>query len=119
MPSPSDVLDRLLRLGEEIAEAVAADNWSRVEELVERRAEVAGTLPDQDEQSVESDLSDAARREKAEALADQNERLTGMLRDRRDEIEDELTQIGQMRNAQDSYGPDTTKSGVLPSELSG
>lgn len=119
MRALSELLDRLLRLGEQIAEAAAADDWSRVANLVERRGEMARPLDDQNEQAVDFDLSEAERAEKAQTLADQNERLTAMLQERRDAIEDELTQIGQMRKAQDSYEAPSSGGGVLPPELSG
>lgn len=119
MPAISDVLNRLLRLGEEISTAVTAENWSRVEDLVERRTEVAQRLEEADDQAVEADLSEAEQQEKLEALDEQKKALTALLRKQRDEIEDELSQIEQMRNAQDSYESNASRSGVLPNELRG
>lgn len=119
MPAVSSILDRLLRLGNQILEAVEADRWARVEELVERRTEVAQALEESEDPVVENDLSDAEQQEMVDALDAQNQRLTALLRTRREEIEDELTQIGQMRNAQDSYDTGSSQSGALPPELRG
>lgn len=119
MPAVSNIFDTLLRLGEQIAKAVEAGEWAQVEDLIERRREATQSLEESEEKAVEVDLSEAEQQEKLEALDEQSERLSKMLHNQRDEIEDELAQIGQMRNAQDSYGPKSVQSGVLPSELSG
>lgn len=118
MPALSSLLDRLLRLGKQIAEAVEAEDWSRVTDLVEQRAEVVQLLGEEDERSDENTLSRAEQR-KADAVADQNQRLTALLREQRDEIDEELAQIGQLRHAQDSYETNSPREGVLPSELKG
>ena len=113
--STSDVLDTLLRLGKQIGEAVKADDWSLVSELVDRRSEAVQQL--RDGQSG-GDFSQR-NREKMEALAAQNESLAELLRRRRNEIEKELAQIGDLKHAQDSYEENSIQGSVLPSELTG
>jgi TATA-binding protein-associated factor Taf7 len=118
MSALSSLLNQTLRLGEQIAEAAKADDWSRVSELVERRGAAIQQLGEGDEAPDENDLSPAEQR-KVDALADQNQRLTQLLREELSEIEEELTQIGQLRQAQDSYETTSPRGGVLPAELSG
>ncbi len=115
--STSDVLDTLLRLGTQIGEAVKADDWSRVSELVDRRSEAVQQL--QDDSPDRGDLA-TENQEKLESLAAQNQSLAELLRSRRDEIEEELAQIGDLRQAQDSYEESSAQGGgVLPPELAG
>lgn len=114
--STSDVLDTLLRLGTQIGEAVKADDWLLVSELMNRRSEAVQQLREGQE---ESDDFSSRDREKIEALAAQNQSLAELLRSRRNEIEEELAQIGDLRHAQHSYEENSTQGGVLPSELSG
>lgn len=118
MPAMSAVLDALLRLGEEVSEAVEAEDWSRVTDLVEQRAEMTQQLDEGDEALDETNLSLAEQR-KVDALAEQNQRLAALLREQLDEIDEELAQIGQLKHAQDSYETNSHRSGVLPPELSG
>lgn len=115
MPT-SDVLDTLLRLGKQIGEAVKAGDWSLVSELVDRRSEAIQKL--QDGQGESGDFP-SGNREKIEALDAQNQSLAELLRSRRNEIEEELAQIGDLRHAQSSYEENSTSGGVLPTELSG
>lgn len=116
--STSATLDTLLRLGDQIGEAVKADNWSLVSELVKRRTEVAQQLSESDGPADEEGFSERGQK-KIEALAEQNQRLTGLLRERRGEIEEELAQIGELKHAQNSYEANSTGGGVLPSTLEG
>jgi hypothetical protein len=119
MPSLPALLDRLLHLGEKTLDAAAAENWTRVAALVEQRAEVAEQLAAPAPQSASKDLSPAERRAKADALADQNERLGALLRERREALKTELARIGEIRQAQDSYRASPPRDGVLPDELAG
>jgi uncharacterized protein YpbB len=118
MSALSSLLNQTLRLGEQIAEAAKADDWSRVSELVDRRGAVVQQLEEGDERPDENTLSRVEQR-KVDALADQNQRLTALLREQLDEIDEELAQIGQLKHAQDSYETNSHRSGVLPPELSG
>lgn len=118
MPALSTVLDALHRLGEEVSEAVEAEDWARVADLVEQRAEMIQQLDEGDDRPDENTLSRAEQR-KVDALADQNQRLAALLREELDEIDEELAQIGQLKHAQDSYETNSHHSGVLPPELSG
>lgn len=117
MSTTSELLDTLLRLGTQIGEAVKANDWSRVSELVDRRSEAVQQL--QDDSPDRRDLA-TENQEKLESLAAQNQSLAELLRSRRDEIEEELAQIGDLRQAQDSYEESSVEGGgVLPSELAG
>lgn len=118
MSAPSHPLDTLLRLGEQIAGAVEAEEWDRLSGLVERRSRVARRLQDAGGEAHD-ELSREEREEKREALADQHRRLTALLRERRDEIEEELAQVEEIRQAQDSYESSPGPGGVLPPGLSG
>jgi len=115
MPT-SDVIDTLLRLGKEIGEAVKAGDWSLVSELVDQRSEAVQQL-----RNGQGDGDDfpSGNREKIEALDAQNQSLAELLRSRRNEIEEELAQIGDLRHAQHSYEENSIQDGVLPTELSG
>jgi hypothetical protein len=106
--SDSDVLDTLLQLGREIREAAQTEDWSQASALADRRAEAVERLPPTEEGSP----SDMERR-KLEALIAQNESLAELFRGYRDEIEDELAQIGDLRHAQDSYRKESVRSGAL------
>ncbi len=135
MTAPADHLDALLHLGERIAEAVEADDWERVANLLDRRARLidrlaADTGTDADASpSTPSEVNRAggALRRKRKALADQHEALLEQLREREDEIEAELNQLQRLRRANDSYDDHTASStsdraghdGVLPPEFSG
>ncbi len=119
MPSLPALLDRLLRLGEQTLDAAAAENWTRVAALVEQRAEVAKQLAAPAPQSASKDLSPSERRAKADALADQNKRLGALLRERREALKTELAQIGEIRQAQNSYQASPPRDGVLPDKLAG
>ncbi len=118
MPGPSDALDTLLRLGEEIEAAVDADDWTLVSELVEQRADAARQVRSQGEQTTDEDLSPADR-DKLEALTDQHQSLMEQLQAHQDELEEELAQIGDLKHAHDSYESTSTRGGVLPPELRG
>jgi hypothetical protein len=115
MPT-TDVLDTLLRLGKQIGEAVKADDWSLVSELVDRRSEAVQQLRDGQE---EGESFPSGNREKIEALAAQNQSLAELLRSRRNEIEKELAQIGDLKHAQHSYEENSIQGSVLPPELTG
>jgi len=130
MPVSPERLDALLGLGDKIAEAIETEEWSRLSGLLERRARIAQNLEtgglDGDEDPADADaLSADELSDKIDALTEQHNHLTALLRNRRDQIESELDQIRQIRRAQDSYseqGPDAkgpTRSGALPPGLSG
>lgn len=119
MSAPSHPLDTLLRLGEQIAGAVEAEEWDRLSGLVERRSQVAQRLRDLGEEGAHEKLSPEEREEKREALADQHQRLTALLREQRNQIEEELAQVEEIRQAQDSYESSPGPGGVLPPGLSG
>lgn len=118
MPVSSSSLDKLLGLGEQIAEAIEAENWSRLSRLVDRRSQIAQHLESSESRDRDADSSGSTE-EKLYALADQNDRLTDLLRERRDEIEEEIVRTEQMREAQDSYHATPGRQGILPSELRG
>ena len=115
MSTLSRVLDMLLHLGEQIDAAVEAGDWARVSDLVDRRARAVEQLPPSDEQGDRS----AADQRKIDALAAQNQSLMERLRERRDELEEGLAQIGDLRHAQNSYEETPAREGVLPAELEG
>lgn len=106
--SDSDVLDTLLRLGREIRAAAQADDWSRASALTDRRAEAVERLP-----AAEEIPSSGLDRRKLEALVAQSESLAALFRDHRDEIGDELAQIGELRHAQNSYQTESARSGAF------
>ena len=131
-------LDALLRLGERVAGAVDADDWTRVSDLLERRARIIDRLapaPDETDGDVsssteagssETGVPDRTLRQKRAALADQHETLLARLRERGDAIEAELGQLQQLQHANDSYDDHAASpadggghDGVLPPELSG
>ncbi len=114
--SDTDVLDTLLRLGRQIRAAAQADEWARASELIDRRGEMVQKLPSEDE---EDPSISRMERKKLEALAAQNESLAQLFRGRREEIEDELAEIGDLRRAQNSYQQNSTRDGVLHSKLTG
>jgi len=125
MAVSAERLDALLHLGERISEAVAADDWDRVADLLGRRARVAERL-EQANTDRDAGLSEAALRQKRTALADQHEALLARLQEREDEIETELGQLQRLQRANDSYDDhaaspteDGGHEGVLPPELSG
>lgn len=118
MPSVSNVVDTLLSLGEEIAEAAEADDWERVSMLVEQRSAVAKQLPTNDHEFSHTDLADVDD-ETLSALSDQNDRLYALLQELRKQTENELAQINGLREAQKSYMNNSSRSGVLPTELRG
>ena len=134
MPVSIERLDALLHLGERIAGAVAADDWERVADLLDRRARIIerlGPANGTDAEASPSTEADGGRsegtlRQKREALADQHETLLAQLREREDEIEAELSQLRQLQRANDSYDDHAASpadggghDGVLPPELSG
>ncbi|WP_263788922.1 flagellar protein FliT [Salinibacter grassmerensis] len=135
MAVSAERLDALLHLGERIAEAMEADDWGRVENLLDRRARTidrlatdAGTDADASPSTTpDAEETDGVLRRKREALSDQHEALLDQLREREDEIEAELNQLQRLQRANDSYDdhtasstPDQTgRDGVLPPELSG
>lgn len=106
--SNSDVLDTLLQLGREIREAARADDWSQASTLADRRAEAVQRLP-----AAEGKAPSGMERRKLEALIAQNESLAELFRGHRDEIEDELAQIGDLRHAQNSYRKESVRSGAF------
>lgn len=112
--SDSDRLDTLLRLGRQVRKAAQAEEWSRASDLVERRTEAFQRLQD----GEEGDLSRMDRR-KLQALFAQNESIAEIFRDRRDEIGDQLAQVGDLRRAQNSYRENSTRSGALHDDLTG
>lgn len=125
MAVSAERLDALLHLGERITEAMDADDWERVADLLDRRARVAERLA-QAEPGRDTGLSEAALRQKRTALADQHETLLARLRDREETIETELGQLQRLQRANDSYDDHAASpteggghEGVLPPELSG
>ena len=114
--STSDRLDTLLRLGRQIREAAQAEEWDRATNLVTRRTKAFQKMGDEGEEG--NSPSDMDRR-KLQALFAQNESLAELFRGRRDEIEDELAQIGSLRRAQSSYRENSTESGALHDDLTG
>jgi len=125
MAVSAERLDALLHLGERITEAMEADDWERVADLLDRRARVAERLETADTDR-DVGLSDAALRQKRTALADQHEALLDRLREREEKIETELGQLQRLQRANDSYDDHAASpsesghhDGVLPPELSG
>lgn len=129
-------LDALLHLGERIAEAVEAEDWRRVTDLLDRRARIIDRLEpadggtDADASSsteADPDRPAGALRQKRKALADQHETLMARLREQQEEIEAELDQLQRLQRANDSYDDHAASptsgrgghDGVLPPELSG
>lgn len=129
-------LDALLHLGERIAEAVEAEDWKRVTDLLDRRARLVDRLGPSDtgtdadaspSTDTEAGQSEGALRQKKQALADQHESLLARLREREEEIEAELDQLQRLQRANDSYDDHAAspssghsgRDGVLPPELSG
>lgn len=115
MPT-SERLDTLLRLGRQIRDAAQAEEWDRVSDLVDRRTDAFQKLEDTDEEGSASSQMD---RRKLQALFAQNESLAELFRGRRDEIEEALVQIGDLRRAQNSYRKNSTDSGALHNNLTG
>jgi hypothetical protein len=112
----ADVLDTLLRLGREIREAAQNDDWARATDLVHRRTEAFQRMQsDGDQDGTFSGMD----RRKLEALFAQNESLSELFRGRRNEIEDQLAELGDLRRAQSSYRENSTRSGALNRNLTG
>lgn len=114
--SDSDRLDTLLRLGRQIRKAAQAEEWPRAADLVERRTEAFQKLEDVGEEGADASRMD---RRKLQALFAQNESLAELFRGRREELEEELAQIGDLRRAQNSYRENSTQSGALHDDLTG
>lgn len=112
----SDMLDTLLRLGREIREAGQADDWARASDLVDRRTEAFQRMQGRGEERLVSSQTD---RRKLEALFAQNESLAELFRGHRNEIENQLAEIGELRRAQSSYRENSSRSGALHSDLTG
>lgn len=136
MAVSAERLDALLHLGERIAEAVEAEDWGRVTDLLDRRARIIERLAPADagtdaggsaSTEAEGGLAEGELRQKKQALNDQHETLLARLRERGEEIEAELDQLQRLQRANDSYDDHSTspnsgsgsRDGVLPPELSG
>lgn len=120
MPTSSDLLDTLLRLGDQIAEAMDGDDWSRLPDLVAERAEVVEQLHDLEvERRANGARPPKQHAEKIDALAEQYRQLMTVLEDRRDQIRDELAHVEQLKQAQDSYEGTSTRRQILSPNLQG
>jgi len=114
--SDSNVLDTLLRLGRQVREAAQGEDWARASDLINRRTEAFQHLQGEEEEDLISTQMD---RRKLQALFAQNESIAELFRGRRDEIGEELAQLGDLRRAQNSYRENSTRSGALHSDLTG
>ena len=113
--SNADVLDTLLRLGREIREAAQTDDWAHAADLIDRRTKAFQRMQDDDE---DQSFSQEDRR-KLEALFAQNESLSELFRGRRNEIEDQLAELGDLRRAQNSYRENSSRGGALHNNVTG
>ena len=119
MPDTASPLDTLLRLGEQIAEAVEGEEWERLSQLVHERTRVARRLGQASTGDGAPAESPAEREEKVQALAAQYERLNTLLGDQRTQVEEELAELDRLKNARDSYGASAPRQSILKEGLKG
>ena len=117
MERPSSLLDKLLRLGDAIVEAVEAEQWRRLSELIDERAQVVERIT-----SVQSEGTHAFQEKHEDtrhALMEQHRRLMTILQKRRDDVSDTLAQVEQLQHAHDSYETNSEPRRVLHADLQG
>lgn len=108
---PSDLLDRLLGLGQRLCHALEAGDVAAVERLVDER----GTLL---EGLKHSALPTEAERPKAEALRAQHRAIEAAAAAHQQRIQAALEALGQVRQARARYARQPNRPPILNKNLS-
>lgn len=91
-------LDRVFYLGQQIEDAIDAENWLKLSQLVEQRSKILHRLEEMDDECVGLGLSPEEEDERAGALVEQQDRLLKRLREERRDLENEFEEFDEEKD---------------------